>query len=289
MKYACIRQHADRHSVRLMCRVLEVSPSGYYAWCAAPISRRAQADATLRDQIDAVFHASGKTYGSPRVHAELQATGTRVGRKPVARVMRGAALVARPRGKRAPRTTDSAHDLPIAPNRLDRQFAVTEPNRVWVSDITYIPTTQGWLYLAVILDLASRGVVGWAMGDRIDTALTLSAFRMALGARRPPAGLLHHSDRGTQYAAKDYQAALAAHDIIPSMSRRGNCWDNAVAESFFSTLEFELGQQHVWATRADARRAIFQYIHTWYNPRRRHSTLNYLSPAEYERQYRRAA
>ncbi len=272
-----------------MCRVLEVCPSGYYAWCAAPVSRRAQADATLRDQIDAVFHASGATYGSPRVHAELRATGTRVGRKRVARVMRGAALVARARGKRAPQTTNSAHDLPIAPNRLDRQFAVVEPNRVWVSDITYIPTTQGWLYLAVVLDLASRAVVGWAMGDRIDTGLALAALRMALAARRPPPGLLHHSDRGTQYAATEYQAALSAQGIMPSMSRRGNCWDNAVAESFFSTLEFELCHGQVWATRADARRAIFQYIHTWYNLRRRHSTLNYLSPADYERQRRQVA
>lgn len=289
MKYACIRQHADTHAVRLMCRVLEVSPSGYYAWCAAPVSRRAQGDATLRGQIDAVFHASGATYGSPRVHAELRATGTRVGRKRVARVMRDAALVARALTKRAPQTTDSAHDLPIAPNRLDRQFAVAEPNRVWVSDITYIPTTQGWLYLAVVLDLASRAVVGWAMGERIDTELALTALRMALAARRPPPGLLHHSDRGTQYAAKEYQAALSAHGILPSMSRRGNCWDNAVAESFFSTLEFERCQGHVWATRGDARRAIFQYIHTWYNPRRRHSTLNYLSPAEYERQHRQVA
>ncbi len=200
--------------------------------------------------------------------------------------MRADGLVARRPAAPRVTTTDSRHPEPIAPNRLARQFAVhgVAMNRVWVSDITYVPTRQGWVYLATVLDLASRRCVGWAMRDTLTVDLALSALRMAQAARRPAAGLMHHSDRGSQYAAGEYQTELAAHGMIASMSRRGDCYDNAVAESFFATLEFELILRNDWRTRADARQAVFRYIETWYNPKRRHSTLGYVSPAVYEAQ-----
>ena len=289
MKYACVQQHAGAHPVRLMCRVLQVSPAGYYAWRHAPRSAHAAEDAQLRTEVRAAFVASAGTYGAPRVHQALRAEGIRVGRKRIARLMREDGLAGRVRRRRGVRTTDSAHTDPIAPHRLNRQFAVPAPNRVWVSDITYIPTRQGWLYLAVVLDLASRRVVGTAMGPTLDTALALAALRQALGTRRPPPGLLHHSDRGVQYAATAYRNLLARHGAVQSMSRRGNCWDNAVAESFFSTLEFEVIMRHDWPTRREAHDAIFAYIETWYNRHRLHSTLQYRSPAEYERQLRQTA
>lgn len=288
MKYACIQQHRRDFSVPLMCRVLRVSPSGFYAAqqrAAQGPSAHAVRDAALRRQVRAAFATSGRTYGAPRVHAELRAAGERVARKRVARLMQADGLAAT-RKRRRVRTTDSRHAAPIAPNRLARRFAPTQvagPNRVWVSDITYVPTREGWLYLAVVLDLASRRIVGWAMRPTLETPLAVAALQMALTERRPASGLVHHSDRGVQYAAAPYQALLAAHGLVPSMSRRGDCWDNAVAESFFATLEFELLAQHHWATRAAAQRAIFAYVATWYNPRRRHSTLGYRSPAEYER------
>lgn len=279
------RQRGE-YSVRLMCRVLGVAPAGYYAWCrrATPTPRE-QRDGALVERIRAAYDASAGTYGAPRVLHELRAEGLHVARKRVARLMRAHHLVARRRQRRVC-TTDSAHAYPIAPNLLARQFAVTDrkPNDVWVSDFTYVPTREGWLYLAVVLDLASRRVVGMAMRERSDTELVLRALRMALTMRRPPAGLIHHSDRGVHYASTAYRALLAAHQVSVSMSRVGDCWDNAVAESFFATLEHELIARHRWATRAEAQHAIFAYIQTWYNRKRRHSTLHYLSPVQYEAQ-----
>jgi transposase InsO family protein len=268
-----------------MCRVLAVSPSGFYAWRTRAPSARAIADERLLLHVRLAHRQSGETYGAPRVHQELRAQGTRVGKKRVARLMRKDALVAR-QPKRGVRTTDSAHAHPIAPNRLDRQFDVNGVplNRIWVSDITYIPTREGWLYLASVLDLGSRRCVGWAMRETLDAELAVSALRMALGARRPAPGLLHHSDRGVQYACDAYREVLAGHGVVASMSKKGDCWDNAVAESFFATLELELIVNSDWHTRDEARVAVFRYIETWYNRRRRHSTLGYLSPAQYEEQ-----
>jgi transposase InsO family protein len=283
-----------------MCRVLAVAPSGYYAWRRLGPTARAVADERLLLQVRVAFTRSGETYGAPRVHRDLRAEGLRVGKKRVARLMRAHALVGEAPRRRPVPTTDSRHSEPIAPNRVARQFGVGgfDPNgvrpgpgvnRVWCSDITYVPTDEGWLYLAVVLDLGSRRVVGWGMRETIDAELTLAALRMAVAARRPAAGLIHHSDRGVQYASGAHRALLAAHGMTASMSRRGNCWDNAVAESFFATLERELIARHRWPTREAARRAIFRYIETWYNPHRRHSTLGYVSPAEYERQLAAAA
>lgn len=286
MKYACITRHVDAFPVRLMCRVLAVSAAGYYAWRKRSPSAHAIADERLLLNVRIAYDASDGRYGAPRVHRELQDQGFRVGPKRVARLMRTAGLVGRrPRGWR-PVTTDSHHAYPIAPNLLDRQFAVNgiALNQVWVSDITYVPTREGWLYLAVVLDLASRRVVGWATRATLDAELALSALHLALDTRVPAPGLIHHSDRGVQYACTEYRALLAAHGMRASMSRRGNCWDNAVAESFFATLEAELLAQHDWPTHALARAAIFRFIAVWYNQQRRHSTLAYSSPAAYEQQ-----
>lgn len=284
MKYACIAQHSDEFTIGLMCRVLNVSRSGFYAWCAGEPSARAVADDVLLAHVRVSFFESERTYGAPRVLEDLRDQGQRVGKKRVARLMRSDGLVAR-RPRTAVRTTDSAHGEPIASNLVARQFAPERQpalNRVWVSDITYVPTQTGWLYLAVVLDLASRRCVGWAMRPTLEADLALSALRMAFAARRPARGLIHHSDRGVQYACLAYRQLLAEHDAVASMSRRGDCWDNAVAESFFATLDGELIARHTWATHAAARQAIFKYIETWYNPRRRHSSLCYQSPMMYE-------
>ena len=284
MKYACIARHVGEHSVRLMCRVLGVAPSGFYRWRSGGPSARAKADEMLLLLVREAYRDSGETYGAPRIHQDLQDDGVHVSKKRVARVMHMDGLAARaPRRAWVP-TTDSAHAYPIAENLLARQFAVPAVDRVWVSDITYVPTRLGFLYLAVVIDLASRRVVGWAMREDLAAELALSALRMALEARRPAPGLLHHSDRGAQYACGPYRDLLDVHGLRASMSRRGNCWDNAVAESFFATLEWELIDRRNWRTRDDARHAIFAYIETWYNRRRRHSTLGYLSPAQYEAQ-----
>ena len=287
MRCACIARHRDEFTVRLMCRVLEVSRSGFYAWCKRAPSARAIADERLLLNVRVAFTASDETYGAPRIHRELQAQGETVGRHRVARLMRADGLVGRARTARRPRTTDSSHHEPIAPNVLDRQFdvnGVAAVNQVWVSDITYVPTREGFLYLATVLDLASRRVVGWAMRETLDAELAVSALEMAVGTRQPGAGLVHHSDRGSQYASTAYRALLAHNGMVASMSRRGDCWDNAVAESFFATLELELILKSTWRTRDEARLAIFRYIETWYNRKRRHSTLGYVSPAEYEEQ-----
>jgi putative transposase len=268
----------------LMCRVLEVSRSGFYAWERREPSARAQEDERLRAAVRRVFRDSHGRYGSPRILRELRAQGIRTSKRRLERLLREEGLRARPR-RRFVVTTDSTHGEAVALNHLDRQFSVEAaegPDRVWVTDITYLWTAEGWLYLAVVLDLATRRVVGWGMGATLETTLVLQALRMALRRRRPPAGLLHHSDRGCQYASVAYRAALAAAGITASMSRKGDCWDNAVAESFFATLKWELVRRCRWATRAQARTAVFEYIEAWYNRRRRHSSLGYVSPAEYE-------
>jgi putative transposase len=281
-----ITRHRGEFEVRLMCRVLEVSPSGYYASRKRPPSWHAVIDEVLMARVRVIHAESGATYGAPRVHLELQAEGLPTSPKRVARLMREDGLVARPRKRHRVATTNSNHAEPIAPNLLARQFDVNGValNRVWVADLTQLPTREGPLYLATVLDLASRRCVGWAMRDTMEVELALSALRMAREARHPAPGLLHHSDRGSQYASGEYRAELAAHGMVASMSGKGDCYDNAVAESFFSTLEFELLMQSDWHTREDARRAIFRYIEIWYNRKRRHSTLGYVSPAAYEEQ-----
>lgn len=291
MRYAVITRHRDEFRVRLMCRVLEVSPAGYYAARQRPSSWHALIDEVLMARVRIIHAASGETYGAPRVHQELQAEGLPASPKRVARLMREEGLVARPRKARRICTTDSDHAHPIAPNLLVRQFDVNgvAVDRVWVADITYIPTREGVLYLAIVLDLGSRRCVGWAMRDTMEVELALSALRMARDARHPAPGLIHHSDRGSQYASGAYRDELAAHGMVASMSAKGDCYDNAVAESFFSTLEFELLMQHDWHSKEEARRGIFRYIETWYNRKRRHSTLGYVSPAEYEAQLSEAA
>jgi putative transposase len=284
VKYACIARHRGEFPVRLMCRVLSVSVSGFYAAQQREPSPRARRDQALLVQVRAAHRRSRRRYGAPRVHRELVAGGERVGKKRVARLMQEDGLVGR-RPRRFVRTTDSRHGDPIAPNRLDRQFGVDQvpgADRVWVSDLTYVPTREGWLFLAIVLDLASRRVVGWALDETLAAELALAALEMALGQRRPAPGLVHHSDRGSQYTAALYQAVLAAHGAVASMSRKGDCWDNAVAESFFATLETELILEADWATRAEARTAIGEFIEAWYNRERRHSSLGYRSPVEFE-------
>ena len=291
-KYAAIAAHRGRFPVRRMCAALGVSVGGFYdaeRRRREPPGARAAADERLLVAVRAAHAASQRRYGAPRVHAELRAAGTRVAKKRVARLMRADGLAARRAPRRRPVTTTSGHGEPVAPNALARRFAVRAVpglDRVWVGDITYVPTAEGWLYLAVVLDLASRRVVGWATSATLERALALDALRWALRDRRPAAGLLHHSDRGSQYASGEYRALLAAHGAGASMSAKGDCYDNAVAESFFATLEHELLADADFATRADARQALFAFIEAWYNRQRRHSSLGYLSPVEYEQHLR---
>jgi len=267
-----------------MCRVLKVSRAGFYAWRSRPAATRTRQDHALAAEVAAIYTSNRGCYGSPRVQVELRERGHRVGRKRVARLMRQQGFSARHQ-RRYRCTTDSRHTFPISANVLARRFAVMRPDAAWVTDITYIWTLEGWLYLAVILDLFSRRIVGWSMSERIDRRLAIDCLQMAVAHRQPPDGLIHHSDRGSQYASHDYQRLLADHRIVGSMSRRGDCWDNAVAESFFATLKTELVYQSHWSTRAAARSAIFEYIESFYNRRRRHSSLAYLSPADFERLY----
>lgn len=281
MRYRAIQEHDRRYPIRLMCRALAVSPAGYYAWRGRPESRRVAANRTLLATIRMVHQESRQTYGSPRIWRALHKQGHQVGEHRVARLMRHDGLRAKT-VKKWRATTPSSHRWPVAANTLDRQFTVSQLNRVWAGDITYVWTMEGWLYLAVLLDLYSRAVVGWAMGPRLIGDLTEQALRMALMSRQPPAGLLHHSDRGSQYAAGPYQQMLTTHNITASMSRKGNCWDNACVESFFGTLKRELVYHRHYATRDEAKQDIFEYIEVFYNRMRRHSTLGYHSPAEYE-------
>ncbi len=267
------------HEVSLLCRVLKVQRSGYYAWCAREESKHERDDRKLAVEIKALFSEYRKRYGSPRICRELK---PKVCRHRVARLMREHGLQARPR-KKFVHTTDSAHPFETPPNILNRNFKVDAPNRVWAADVTYLPTKEGWFYLAVVLDLYSRMVVGWAMAERNDEELTMAALKIAIDQRRPEPKLLHHSDRGTTYASGGYQDLLAKHDMICSMSRKGNCWDNAVVESFFSTLDIECARQETFVSREAARREVMQYILGFYNPKRLHSSLGYMSPMEFER------
>ncbi len=264
-----------------MCHVLGLSISGYYAWRKNPGSNRQRENLRLITHIKAVHKESRKTYGSPRIHVELCSRGIRCGKNRVARLMKQKGIQARHRRKYKA-TTDSNHHLPVHDNRLNRIFDVASPDMSWVADITYIWTREGWLYLAVILDLFSRKIIGWSMKERLGKQLVIDALLMALGHRKPNGGVLHHSDRGSQYASKEYQALLTQSGISCSMSRKANCWDNAVVESFFSTLKREWVQGKGYRTRSEARADIFYFIETWYNRKRRHSTLGYLSPAEFE-------
>lgn len=273
---------SGEHPVVLLCAVFGVSRSGYYAWREQPRSARAMADERLRAKIHAVHTASRGTYGSPRIKIELDRAGPPVGHNRVARVMRAAGLQGRTRRRYRVVTTDSRHSEPIAPNRLATTPAPTKPDQVWLTDITYVPTGEGWLYVAGVLDLFSRRLIGWAMGSSLETALPLAALRMAVHQRKPAPGLLHHSDRGVQYASGDYRACLEAHQFTASMSRKANCYDNATMEAFWSTLKNELIHRCQFTTRAEATTAIFDYIETFYNRRRMHSALGYKSPLDYE-------
>jgi transposase InsO family protein len=290
MRFLFIRAHERIFHVTTMCRVLRVSRAGFYKWRAQPLSERVKADAVLTARIRAIHTGRRRSYGSPRVHRDLRAAGVRCGEKRVARVMREAGIRAMaPRRYRV--TTQSGHRAAVAPNHLARRFAVSaQPGRdaVWAADITYVPTREGWLYLAVILDLASRRVVGWAVRTRLDQELALGALRMALQHRGARGGL-HHSDRGVQYASAAYQALLAGAAFSPSMSRVGDCWDNAVVESFFATLTKELLAEGLFESRAIANRELFTFIEIWYNRQRRHSSLGYRSPVQFEAQFEKVS
>ena len=293
MKFQWIQQHRQLAPIGAMCRLLDVSRSGYHAFVqrsspARPISDRQRRRQAILDAIKAIHQDSRQTYGSPRMHAELIARGHQCCLNTVARYMRELGLCATPPRGFKPMTTDSNHTHPIAPNTLDRHFRRDEPNQGWVTDITYVPTDEGWLFLAVVIDLHSRRVVGHATADHLKASLVLDAMDMALHRRAPAAGswrgqqLLVHSDRGVQYACDACRTLLAAHGIDRSMSRVGNCYDNAVAESFFATIKRELIHRHRFATRGVAAGAIFEWIEVFYNRIRRHSTLGYLSPADFE-------
>jgi transposase InsO family protein len=284
MKYRFVEVHAQQWPVQRMCALLGISRSGYYAWKKRPPSQRTKRNEELLQQIRKIYKDNRKVYGSPRVHAALKKQGVCVSKKTVARLMQEDGLVG-VRKNRKVRTTDSNHSLPVASNLLDRDFSADQPNQKWVADITYIPTGEGWLYLASVLDLFSRKIVGWSMSSQIDADLVAQALRMAFYLRRPGAGLLHHSDRGSQYASHQIHDLLAANQIQISMSRRANCYDNAAMESFFGTLKNEWVHHQKYTTRAQARTDIFSYIEGFYNTVRLHSTLGYCSPNEFEANY----
>lgn len=276
-----MEDHRGQYGIQSLCRVLEVSASGYYAWRKEPRSKKEREKVRILTHIKAIHEESRKSYGSPRVHAELCSRGIECGENRVAKLMREEGIRAKHK-KKYKATTDSNHELAVQENKLNRSFEVSAPNRVWAADLTYIRTAEGWLYLAVVLDLFSRKVIGWSMRETMEKRLVMDALSMALGQRVIEGEILHHSDRGSQYASHDYQEMLSRAGITGSMSRRGNCWDNAVAESFFSSLKREWVQDRTYRTRAEARENIFHYIEIWYNRKRRHSTLGYLSPAAFE-------
>jgi len=280
VRYAFIDTQRDQAAVRQLCEWLDVAPSGYYAWRKRPPSQRQHDNDRLVERIRAVHQTSRQTYGSPRICAELRDQGEGCNHKRVERLMRLHGIRAK-QPRRCVRTTDANHSQLVAENVLNQQFEAEAPNRVWTADITYIDTAEGWLYLAVVMDLFSRRIVGWAMADHMLTRLVEDALAMALEQRQPTDGLLHHSDRGSQYASHDYQDRLTAAGIQVSMSRRANCYDNAAQESFFGTLKTECVTER-YASRAAARGSLFEYIEVWYNRQRRHSTLGYLSPEQFE-------
>jgi putative transposase len=287
MKFAFIAAQQVAFSVKSLCKALSVTRSGFYAWRKRPASASSKSDAQLTVRVSAAHRRNRGIYGSPRIHRELQAQGVRVGRKRIERVMRENGLEGRQK-RRFCCTTDSRHALPIAANVLDRKFNPAAANLVWAGDVTYIATDEGWLYLAVILDLFSRRVVGWSVSANNDRNLALEALRRALQARRPLPGLLHHTDRGSPYASEDYSSELRTNGIIASMSRTGDCYDNAVVESFFGSLKTELARE-IYPTRSTATATIGDYIENFYNPQRRHSHLGYVSPIEFELKAQAAA
>jgi putative transposase len=289
MSYAFIAAERATFPVRRLCRLIGVAASAFYAWLRREPNRRARDEVVLVAEIREIFEQSGKTYGSPRIHAELRARGRRIGRKRIARLMREQGLVVPRRKRRLPVTTDSRHAHPIAPNLLGQRFEATRPDETWLADITYVATGEGWLYVAAIKDMATREIVGWAMDDHLRAELCERALLMAIQRRHPPRGLTHHSDRGVQYASSSYQAILKRHGLVPSMSRKGNCLDNAPMESFFGSMKSELVHRARFATREDAKRALFRWIETYYNRQRRHSALGYMTPAQAFEQMTRAA
>lgn len=282
MRFGFIWEHQAVHSVRLMCKVLKVSSSGFYKWIKMRPSQRRDGEVLLLEKIRQIHEESRRTYGSPRIHAELMAQGFKASRSRVERLMKRHAITAK-RKRRFKVTTNSQHSHRIAENLIERSFSAAAADEIWVSDVTFVWTTEGWLYLAIVLDLYSRRVVGWSMSDRLCPMLTCAAVWMAIKTRRPKAGLIHHSDQGKEYTCRDYQDILRAHGIRPSMSRKGDCWDNAVAESFFHTIKVELMEWQKFKTRSEARAKIFEWIEVFYNRERRHSTLGYVAPAVYER------
>lgn len=282
MRYQFIAQHKSCFDIRLLCQVLKVSRSGYYAWSTRSESSRAKANQTLTETIKVIFKQSRQTYGYRRVNHMLKQQGNSVSKHRIARLMKAADLMPKTK-KKFKATTHSKHTLPVHANHLQRDFAPQAINQAWTSDITYIWTHEGWLYLAVILDLFSRQVIGWAMDKRMTETLVMNALKMALFRRKISGGLLLHSDRGSQYAAMAFQALLKQQQIVCSMSRKGNCWDNAPTESFFRTLKVECIYQHAIQTREQAKQLIFDYIEVFYNRQRKHSTLNYMSPMDYEK------
>ena len=274
----------SEHSVLLLCNTLGVSTSGYYDWCRAQSepTARFQEDLSLKKKIKDIHAGSLQAYGSPRIQVELRSQGRKHGRNRIGRLMREEGICGRQRPRFRPMTTDSHHDQPIAPNRLTSQQPPSGPNQVWVADITYVPTVEGWLYLAAIMDLYSRRIVGWATSRQIDTNLVLSAWDKAVQQRQPAAGLIFHSDRGVQYASADYRRCLAAHRVRPSMSRKANCYDNAFMEAFWSTLKLELIYRRPLSALQTVHRWLFEYVESFYNTRRLHSSLGYRSPAAME-------
>ncbi len=281
MRYAFIAEHRQRWPVSVQCVVLHVSRSGFYAWRRREPSLAAVHRAELTERICEVHRASRRTYGSPRVHAELVAQGHHCNRKTVARCMRDAGIVAKSHRKFRITTTDSNHDHPVAENIVDRDFQPAGRNQTWAADITYVPTQEGWLYLAAVEDLFTRQIVGWSMSEKIDSRLVVDALEMAIARHCPGGELIAHSDRGVQYASEHYQRLLREHGITCSMSRKGNCWDNVPMESFFATLKKELVHHEQYQTRTAARHSLFEYIEVFYNRIRRHSALNYQTPAQF--------
>ena len=287
MRFRCIRAHERQFAIRMMCRVVDVSVSGYYRWRDRAPAARAVQDAALLERLREHHRVSRQTYGRLRLRAALCNDGVRVSAKRVRRLMKLGGITVRTR-RRYKATTNSKHRMPVAANLIERNFdpnAIGRADRCWAGDITYIATREGWLYLAVILDLFSRRVIGWSMSSEMTAGLVINAFMMAIGRRRPPRGLIAHSDRGSQYASRAFQRVLREHGVICSMSRKGDCWDNAVIESFNATIKTELIHRSEWETRGEARAAVYEYIETWYNARRLHSTLGYRSPITFEEQH----
>ncbi len=281
MKFQFISEHRETFKVGRMCTLLNVSRSGYYAWLKRPESRRSRDNRALEAKIRALHAASHGIYGSPKIHRDLIDDGVRCGKNRVARIMRKAGIRSR-RTKKFKATTNSRHNLPVAANLLDQDFTAETPDSVWVGDITYVPTQQGWLYLAVLIDLYNRKVVGWSTSSRMTRQLAIEALQMALDRHHPSKGLIHHTDRGSQYASGDYQKVLADRKIVCSMSRKGNCYDNAVAESFFGLLKTEWVNHYRYRSRCEANQSLFYYIEIFCNRKRRHSALGYQTPHEYE-------